>query len=269
MTNGFFKLFDKVIFPASGNSGTGDIDPMLFAASLEEKSSHPLAAAIVSDYVGCIATSTRKTLKVQKVKIVKGVGVEGWIAAEADELEWLHCAVGNEKLLKEMGGQCIMREDVKEVYYNFLSKYADSGVSILVVVIEDELRAIIALADTMRTKAPCMVAAFNYLGIDVTMLTGDSKETAHHIARKVGIHPANVKFRLLPQEKLDWVKSSVDDRNRLKVLMLGDGNSEQNLLVRFCCNHFQFESLGINDATALAAAHVGVAVGAGCSAMAR
>lgn len=78
------------------------------------------------------------------------------------------------------------------------------------------------------------------------MLTGDHEATALQICREVNIDPAACKFRLLPQGKLDWIKAT-QDVERHRVLMIGDG---------------------INDATALAASTVGVAMGAGGSAMA-
>lgn len=76
------------------------------------------------------------------------------------------------------------------------------------------------------------------------MLTGDAGESALHVANAVGI--SNVKYRLLPMDKLTWVQERSRKHNE-KVMMIGDG---------------------INDSAALAACHVGIAFGAGCSAMA-
>lgn len=113
----------------------------------------------------------------------------------------------------------------------------------MLVIVEDELRGIIALADTVRPEAAGMISRLKSLGIEISMLTGDTQESALHIAKQVNICPSNVMCRLLPIDKMAWVqlKETTD-----RVMMVGDG---------------------INDATALAAAYVGVAMGAG-SAMA-
>ncbi len=83
------------------------------------------------------------------------------------------------------------------------------------------------------------------MGIDMTMLTGDNSAVALEVCRVVGIAESNCRSRLMPHEKLDWIRTAESSGRR--VLMIGDG---------------------INDAAALAGASVGVAMGAGGTAMA-
>lgn len=95
------------------------------------------------------------------------------------------------------------------------------------------------LGDTPRPEARSVVARLRDSGWSVGMLSGDQPEICHTIAREVGIDPARVVAGVLPEEKLALVR---DDAARGRVVMIGDG---------------------VNDAAALAAADVGIAVHGG------
>jgi Ca2+-transporting ATPase len=96
----------------------------------------------------------------------------------------------------------------------------------------------IALADPVRTSVPAAVALCRRAGIRVVMITGDHPETARAIARQAGIDPENVYARVRPEQKLAIVNALRD--NGEIVAMTGDG---------------------VNDAPALKAAHIGIAMG--------
>jgi len=112
------------------------------------------------------------------------------------------------------------------------------GKTVVLVGDRDNVFGMIALADTLRANAPAVLARLRKMGVhEQVMLTGDHHTVARAIARQVGIR--DVRARLLPQDKVDAVEEL---RSRHKVVaMLGDG---------------------VNDAPALAAASVGIAMGA-------
>ena len=247
LTKGNFEVNDVENILSHG--GDTSIDPLQVAASIESKSSHPLAAAVVSSFTGCIAESLtdNNLCSVQNVKIVPGVGVSGWVAVDEEESDWVFCVVGNEKVINASidGSKCAPNPLALEQYEKFVQKHSTRGASILVVSIDDQLRLLVALSDTVRLEAAEMCSIINKKNIAITMLTGDHPTIAYDVALKVGIQSDHVKSRLLPTEKLDWVKKA--NARDEKVMMIGDG---------------------INDAAALTASHIGVAMGAGCTAMA-
>ena len=99
---------------------------------------------------------------------------------------------------------------------------------------------VVADADTVKPSAAEAVAALRDRGLDVRLLTGDNHRTARAVAEAVGIDPDNVRAEVLPDDKADVVESIQADGRR--AMMVGDG---------------------VNDAPALAAASVGVALGSG------
>ena len=111
--------------------------------------------------------------------------------------------------------------------------YAQDGATVSCVAVDDEIIGIVALADTLRAEAAAVVAALHARGIDTVLLTGDGAAAAEHIGAQAGI--AELRSALLPADKMNYVA----DEGR-RIAMVGDG---------------------INDALALKAAYVGVAVG--------
>jgi P-type E1-E2 ATPase len=226
---------------------------MLIASSLESKSSHPLAQAVVADYTGCVAESEANLLDVLTVNVLPGIGVEGQVVLGNSSGTQVHCIVGNEKLLGVTDGLCVLSAEINSKVERFTALYKNTGATILFVVIATKLRLMIAVADTVRSDAKDAIQTLRSSGISrIHMLTGDQQDTALFIAKSVGIEVGNVKSRLLPTDKLKWISAMKDNNDGVtsrhnKVLMIGDG---------------------INDAAALAGAYVGVAMGSGCAAMA-
>ena len=87
-----------------------------------------------------------------------GTGVEGWVQSLDDEDEWKHCAVGNNLLFKSNGGKCSVSKENLIAYNKFVDKYLHTGTTVLVVTVDDELRMLIALSDTVRPTAAMMVS---------------------------------------------------------------------------------------------------------------
>jgi cation transport ATPase len=226
-----------------------EFDVLELAAAVEVKSSHPLSHAIVSAYCGCLAELDKELPPVQKLKNLEGVGVEGWVSVGKDQR--LCVSVGNERLLRSFGGSISLSKSDQEGADSFLQTHA--GTSIIYVGVDDQLAMLLSLADQVRPEAADVVKTLqNDLCIEVCMLTGDQEEVAIKVCNEVGISSKNCQSRLLPTEKLDCIKSlrSVQPgrlESKASVMMIGDG---------------------INDSVALAGAAVGVAMGAGGSAMA-
>ncbi|CAN7513845.1 heavy metal translocating P-type ATPase [Phyllobacterium sp. LjRoot231] len=110
------------------------------------------------------------------------------------------------------------------------------GKTVVVAVANGEAIGLVALRDEPRSDARAGVAALKLAGIDAVMLTGDNKATAAAIARELGVE---ARAEMMPEDKVTAIRELAEKR---KVVMIGDG---------------------INDAPALAAAHVGVAMGSG------
>ena len=114
------------------------------------------------------------------------------------------------------------------------------GKTAMLVALDGELLGVLAVADTVKESAREAVADLRARSKTVMLLTGDNERTARAVAEEVGIDPENVRAGVLPDEKADAVESIQSDGSR--AMMVGDG---------------------VNDAPALAAAFVGVAIGSG------
>lgn len=210
------------------------------AAALEKKSEHPLAEAVV-EY------AQRMQLKLPEIKdfqAVFGRGVEGTLTdgkAEAGTQSGrlsspvkagTRFRVGNRAYLEENGVK------IPEEVLEGLEQIAAEGKTPLLVAADGRLLGSIAVADTVKPGASVAINQLRKLGIHVVMLTGDNKRTAEAVREELGIEEAVAE--VLPQDKEKKIRE-LQAAGR-KVAMVGDG---------------------INDAPALAAADVGMAIGAG------
>jgi Cu+-exporting ATPase len=121
---------------------------------------------------------------------------------------------------------------------SFSAALAKDGKSPLYAMIDGQLAAVIAVADTIKDSAPATVRALHARGLKVAMITGDNRNTATAIAAQLGID--EVMAEVLPQGKVEAVRE---------------------LRLRF--GNIAFVGDGINDAPALAEADTGIAVGTG------
>ncbi len=141
--------------------------------------------------------------------------------------------IGRRKLLEDAG---IDPEPAEAT----LARLESEGKTAITVAVDGRLLGVLAVADEVRESAKETVGALRERGIEVVMLTGDNERTARAVAEAVGIDPANVRAEVLPEDKADQVDTLQEDGSR--VMMVGDG---------------------VNDAPALTAAQVGVAIGSG------
>ncbi len=120
----------------------------------------------------------------------------------------------------------------------------DQGKTVTYVYVDDKLIGLIAVADTIKETAVEAVALLKKRGITVYMITGDNRKTAEAIGKQIGIKKENIFAEVLPQEKeeiMRKLKSEIKKPND-KIAFVGDG---------------------INDAPALAASDIGIAMGSG------
>lgn len=127
--------------------------------------------------------------------------------------------------------------DYKEVTEQ-ISKLESEGKTVMMLAADSRLAGLVAVADTVKDTAKDGVAALKKIGIEVVMITGDNARTANAIAKKLGID--RVLADVLPDQKEAEVRKLQAEGK--KVAMVGDG---------------------INDAPALAAADIGIAMGTG------
>ena len=187
--------------------------------SVETKSTHPIAEAFV-DY---LTENKIEILSINDFENIAGVGIKANI--ENDEI-----LLGNEKILLKYQIKNNYKEDEEEI--------ASDGNSIVYVVKNKEIIAIIGINDIIREGARDVISTLNKNKIQTIMLTGDNKKTAEKIAKDIGI--TKVISNVLPNEKAKIIRELREEGKY--VLMCGDG---------------------INDSPALAIADIGVSVNSG------
>jgi Cu2+-exporting ATPase/Cu+-exporting ATPase len=200
------------------HSSRADTEIVSILASLERKSEHPIAHAITQ-----YAKTNGNTEKVVKdFEVIKGKGLKGMIDGAA-------YYAGNLKLISDLN----LPFDEKTIL-----EQTSQGKTPVLLATTSAVLATVFVADAIKPEAIEAVRNLHKLGIKVTMLTGDNKQTAEAIAKEVGID--TVVAEVLPQEKLAYVKE-LQSQGQI-VAMAGDG---------------------VNDAPALAQADIGIAMGTG------
>ncbi len=220
-------IFDKTGTLTQGRFGVTDVfamdglteDEMLrIAASLEQASEHPIARGIVE------AAQARGLLlqPVEAFRAIPGKGVVG-------QINGTEYAVVSPRYLQTLG---LHVEDPR------VEAAAAQGKTVVVLVSGDRVLGALALADLIRPESREAVERLKAMGLEVMMLTGDSRAVAAWVARELGL--SDFFAEVLPHEKAEKVRE-VQARGRV-VAMVGDG---------------------VNDAPALVQADVGIAIGAG------
>lgn len=180
--------------PEVVNVISDDKDGMMYLlASLESKSEHPLAKAIVKNYNNNLA-------EIRDFEMLIGKGVKGKVGNDL-------IIAGNKKLLEN--------ERISLTDNNQLT----NGETEIFVAKNKNILGKVILADVLRDNSKQTIKRLKRLGIKTTLLTGDNQETGSYIAREVKV--TNAKFNCLPEDKSEYIKQQQLKDN--KVAMIGDG----------------------------------------------
>ena len=200
-------------------SATGAIDELKcnnalaaflsLAYSLEKRSEHPLAQAIVA-YAEARGVADQQ---VEAFGQVPGGGLRGVVAGRT-------CLAGNARLMEDGG------VDVAAVCEQ-AQCLADEGKTVLYFALDGELAGLIALADEPKPRSAAALAELSRMGIRTVMLTGDNERTAHAIQKRVGTD--DVIAGVLPQGKEEVIR---DLQKQGTVAMVGDGVNDAPALAR-------------------------------------
>jgi len=206
-------IFDKTGTLTKGEASVTDIigDPLQIAASLAKNTNHPLDVAILRE-------AEKRKLNLFDVKdfeLIPGKGIKG-------KIDGKEVLVGNRRLIESDLGK----------------EFEEEGKTVILVKVDDKIIGAIAISDTLKEYAKEAIEELKNMGIDVWMITGDSKKTAYSIGKKIGIK--NILAEVLPQDKEKMVKKLKEEGKIVGAV--GDG---------------------INDAPMLASADVGIAMGSG------
>ena len=189
---------------------------MKIVGSIESKATHPISKA----FTNYLEEKNIQKVDVKEFEEVSGYGVIG-------KIENSQITLGNSKMLSKFNIENIHEEDEK--------KLAENGNSIVYVVKDSNIIALIGVNDMIRDHIQKVIKQLNENNIETIMLTGDNKQTAEKIAQKIGIE--KVISNVLPSQKVEEIKKLKQEGKY--VMMCGDG---------------------INDSPALASANIGVSI---------
>ncbi len=161
---------------------------------------------------------------VQGFESVTGKGVRGQIGQQT-------VALGSRSLMESMGLSL-------DQLWSSAETFREDGQTVMFVAIDGRLAGLISVADPIKDSARVAVQEMQKAGVRVIMLSGDSRTTAQAVGRKLGLD--DVVAEVMPEQKVQYV-AQLQEKGRI-VAMAGDG---------------------INDAPALAKAHIGIAMGTG------
>jgi Cu2+-exporting ATPase len=213
----------------TGVEPLAELDPdrlVQLAASLEASTRHPLAHALIQE-----AESRGLELRpVQDGVTVAGAGVSGRIDGETcrlGRLDWVCAAAADAAGLLERARHRLGRLEA-------------GGATVLALAIDGRPLGLIAVEDQLRPDAAALLDALRGRGLRLALLSGDRRPAVLHLGRELGMDPAELAWQQTPEQKLQALERW--HRQQAPLAMVGDG---------------------INDAPALAAADLGIAVGTG------
>lgn len=224
-------VFDKTGTVTLGRLGLvrwwGDRSITPFLVALESQSSHPAAVALARD----LSTPSPNTIAATSVIQHAGAGIEG-------SIEGRRVLAGTLALLTSKNISLTPEQ------HTWAAQAIADGLSPIYIAIDDRCIAVAGMGDPIRPDAGASIARLRARGWHVTMLSGDHPDLVASVGRAIGLPEEDCRGGALPEEKLDRIRE-LASAGRGPVVMIGDG---------------------VNDAGALAAATVGIAVRGGAEA---
>ncbi|KAF8635046.1 hypothetical protein AX15_000582 [Amanita polypyramis BW_CC] len=224
-----------------GDGVTGRRELISMVGAVESRSEHPLAKAISVYARESLADSTKET-NVDSFESLTGQGVRAIVTCAGHKYTVL---VGNTAFVSQSSGKSEM-VSIPPQLFAYEAQEAKLGRTIIYVSLVSDGRSMpllaFSLSDAPKPSSRYAVRALQVMGIEVNMMTGDSRDTAIAVARQVGIRPECVWANMSPKGKAAMVTELME--NGVGVAMVGDG---------------------INDSPALVAATVGIALSSGTS----
>ncbi|KAH6776229.1 copper-exporting ATPase / responsive-to-antagonist 1 / copper-transporting ATPase [Perilla frutescens var. hirtella] len=215
---------------------------LTLVASAESSSEHPLAKAILE-----YARHFHFFDEPSATEDAQNHGLEsksfGWLhdvaGFSALPGQGVQCFIGGKKIL--VGNRKLMMENsvtIADHVEGFVVELEESAKTGILVACDNELIGVVGVADPLKREAAVVIEGLKKMGVNPVMVTGDNWRTAKAVAKEVGI--TDVRAEVMPSGKADVIRSF--QKSGSVVAMVGDG---------------------INDSPALAAADVGMAIGAG------
>lgn len=204
--------------------GYDEQEILYYAGSAEMGSEHPIARAIIEE-------ANQRGLSLKSPKEFEAIPGKG-IITTVDQKKII---IGNQKIMEENSIRTLEYEK------QFL-KYQEEGKTVIFIVIDNKIGGILGISDKIKEQAPYALDKLREMKLELFMLTGDNKDTAHTIGKELGFDHDHILAEILPNEKAFKIKELQENEKRIRVAMVGDG---------------------INDAPALVQADVGIAVGSG------
>lgn len=191
--------------------------------TLEKHSEHALSTAIV-EHIKDSATD----LKADNIQAIEGHGI-------CATVDGIRICIGNKKLMEKENAAIANTIEQKA------KESMEEAKTLAYVSVAGKQVGLFAIADTLKESAAVAISLLKKMQIDVYMITGDNRPTAEAIAKQAGIDADKVIAEVLPQQKEQKVRELKNSQHKI-IAFVGDG---------------------INDAPALAAADVGIAMGTG------
>ncbi len=206
LTEGKPKVTDVVAF-----TGFTEEEVLRYAASVEAKSSHPIARAILDE-----ANKRNISLfsSLEKFASIAGHGVEARVSEKT-------ILAGTEKLLRD-------RNVALEHARTTLDRLASEGKTLSLLAVDGEIAGVVAAADTIKSTAQQTITALKALKIEVAMITGDHRKVAETVGKELGID--RIFAQVLPRDKAQHVKKLQDEGKF--VAMVGDGVNDAPALAQ-------------------------------------